>query len=287
MDSLSKLIQELAVDEGINSTCLPGVEVIRISDYREAAPFNYDKGIFIVSRGSKRIHLGDKRFEYNPETFLVMSVSLPVECEIFTSDDGPFLSLFVRIDMRDLSRIIDKMEQHGDRTSFGQDRKHTGLFLSKITPEIKECACRLLQALHSPVEAEVMGRGIVNELLFRVLCGENASSLYALFVKNSSLSRVDKAIMEIHRNFRQPMNVEQLAALVNMSTSSFHRAFKDVTATPPMQYIKKVRLNKARELFLEKRLRVGEVAAAVGYESASQFSREFKRHFGSSPAEYR
>ena len=286
MDLLSGHISDLAVNEGINSTNMADVEVIRISQYQAPKPFNYQKGIFIIAQGAKRIHLGGRRLDYNPENYLVCSVSLPVACEVFTSENAPFLSLFVKIDMSDLGRIIDLMERIGSVNAFNHEKKLPGLFISETTPEIRDIAVRLLRALKSETESEVLGRGIINELLYRILCSENAASLYSLFIKNSNLSRVDKAIMQIHKNYNSPMSVEQLAAMVNMSTSSFHRAFKEVTDSPPIQYIKRVRLNKARDLFLEKRFRVGEVAAAVGYESTSQFSREFKRHFGGSPAEF-
>ncbi len=286
MDTMSQLISDLTRQEGISSTNLPNVEVVRISRYQPPTPFNYQKGIFIVGQGSKHIYLGDKQLSYNHDNYLVLSVSLPVECEVFTSGEEPFLSLFIKIDMSDLGRIIDKMGQHGNQTLFNQEKSQLGLFISETTPVIRESACRLLKVLKSPIESEVMGKGILNEILYRILCSENAASLYSLFIKNSNLSLVDKAIMQIHQNYHKPMSVDQLAAMVNMSTSSFYRAFKEVTDLPPIQYIKKVRLNKARELFLEKRLRVGEVATAVGYESASQFSREFKRYFGNSPAEF-
>ena len=286
MNTMSQLISGLAPQEGVNYTNLPDVELYRVSRYQPPTPLTYRKGIFIIGQGSKRIYIGGKQLDYNHDNYLVLSVSLPLDCEVFTSEEEPFLSIFIKIDMGDLGRIIDKMEQYGDKTLFNREKNQPGLFISMITPDIMESACHLLRVLSSPVESEVIGRGIVNEILYRILCSENAASLYSLFIKNSDLSRVDTAIMQIHQNYHKPMNVDQLAAMVNMSTSSFHRAFKEVTASPPIQYIKKVRLNKARELFLEKGLRVGEVAAAVGYESASQFSREFKRYFGNSPAEF-
>ncbi len=286
MDTMSQLIDELISHEGINSTNMPGIQVVRISKYQPPTPFNYPKGIFIIGQGAKHIYLSDKRFSYNAENYLVLSVSLPVECEVFTSGDKPFLSLFIKSDMGDLSRIIDKMKQHGKQILFDREKNKSGLFISRTTPEIKESIYRLLRVLKSPMESEIMGRGIVNEILYRILCSENAASLYSLFIENSNLSRVDKAITQIHQFYYKSMSVDQLATMVNMSSSSFHRVFKEVTAFSPIQYIKRVRLNKARELLWEKRLRVGEAATAVGYESVSQFSREFKRYFGNSPVEF-
>jgi len=286
MNTMAQLISDLARGEGLNLTALQGVEVFRVSRHHSPTRLNYRKGIVIVGQGSKRLYFGGKQYDYNQDNYLVMSVALPVECEIIATVEEPLLSLFIKIEMSDLGRIIEKMEQHGNRASFSRGKNLPGLFVSRTTPEISESVCRLLRVLKSPEESEVMGRGIVNEILYRILCSENAASLYSLFIKNSNLSRVDKAITQIHQNYHQSLSVDQLAAMVNMSTSSFHRAFKEVTSSPPIQYIKEIRLNKARDLFVEKGLRVGEAAAAVGYESASQFSREFKRYFGSSPVEF-
>lgn len=116
--------------------------------------------------------------------------------------------------------------------------------------------------------------------------GENASSLYALAMKNTNLSKIEKALKQIHGNYQNPVAVEKLANLVNMSPSAFHRAFKDVTSSSPIQYLKKIRLNKARSLLVENGIRVNEAATEVGYESATQFSREFKRYFGHTPVDF-
>lgn len=117
------------------------------------------------------------------------------------------------------------------------------------------------------------------------MLGEDAASLIALATKNSKLSRIDKALKQIHGNYQSTIEVENLAKMVNMSPSAFHRAFKEVTASSPIQYLKKIRLSKARDLLLEHKVRVNEAAMEVGYESATQFSREFKRYFGLTPVE--
>jgi AraC-like DNA-binding protein len=152
--------------------------------------------------------------------------------------------------------------------------------VAAVSPEIKEVVLRLLAALQSPIESSVLGKGLVYELLFRILCGENAAVLYALAMKNTTVAKIEKALKRIHSDYRSAMNVDSLASLVNMSPSAFHRAFNDVTASSPIQYIKKIRLTKARDLLLEQQVRVSEAANQVGYESAAQFSREFKRYFG-------
>ncbi len=185
-----------------------------------------------------------------------------------------------------LNRIIEQMDQHVDYNLLKQRGDHQGLFLAQMTLEIKDSVKRLLRTLQSPVECKVLGSGIVHELIFRIMCGENASSLYALAMKNTNLARVYKALKLIHGNYRDPMDVEKLSGIVNMSPSAFHRAFKKVTSSSPIQYLKKTRLDNARTILMERGLRVNEVATAVGYESTTQFSREFKRYFGDSPVNY-
>lgn len=284
MDSIANLMGRLAKTEGVNDTLLSGVKIFKASQHKPRQPLCYEQGVFIVGQGSKHLFLDGKAYTYDPDTYLVLSVPLPAECETHATKDKPLLSLMVDIDPGQLNKIIGQMGDHPPpppRTS-----KHQGLFLARTTPEIKETITRLLYALLSPVEARVIGQGIVRELLFRIICGENAASLNALALKNTNLSRVDKALKNIHGNYRKPMDVENLAALVNMSPSAFHRAFKDVTASSPIQYLKKIRLTKAKTLLSENGIRVNEAATKVGYESATQFSREFKRYFGTSPVKY-
>ncbi|MCP3942998.1 MAG: AraC family transcriptional regulator [Desulfobacteraceae bacterium] len=286
MSKIINLMDRLAKKEGINETLVSGVKIFKASQYQPRQPLCYEQGVFIIGQGSKKVFLDDKIYNYDPDTYLVLSVPLPAECETHATQEKPLLSLMIDIDLSLLKKII---EQTGDQLKHvlsRQNSRHQGLFLAHTTSEIKNSAVRLLSALLSPVEARVIGRGIVQELLFRIICGENAASLYALAMKNTNLSKVDKALKNIHGNYREVMDVENLASMVNMSPSAFHRAFKDVTASSPIQYLKKVRLNKARALLTEQGIRVNEAATRVGYESATQFSREFKRYFGNNPVKF-
>jgi AraC-like DNA-binding protein len=144
-----------------------------------------------------------------------------------------------------------------------------------------------LAALQSPKESSVLSKGLAYELLFRIMCGANAAVLHAPVMKNTSVSKIEKALKRIHAGYHSAMNVDSLATLVSMGSSAFHRALNDVTASSPIQYIRKIRLNRARDLLLEQRVRVSEAANHVGYESAAQFSREFKHYFSNRPREYR
>jgi len=285
MGEIVDLMGRLAKTEGLNDTSLSGVRVFKASQYQPRQPICYEQGVFIVGQGAKRVYLGGKVYEYNPDNYLVLTVPLPAECETDATEREPLLSIMVDIDPGVLNQILGRMDEYIDHFLL-KNGKHQGLFLAHTSPEIKDTVSRLLHALESPVESGVIGRGLVRELLFRIMCGENASSLYALAMKNTNLSKVDKALKQIHKNYQVSMNVEKLAGLVNMSPSAFHRVFKDVTSSSPIQYLKKVRLDKARSLLTENGVRVNEAATAVGYESATQFSREFKRYFGNSPMNF-
>jgi len=287
MDKIASLIKMLAPLDGLNATNLPGTAIYKEIQHRGRAPFMYNQGIVLIGQGSKRVYLGNTIYDYNPENYLVVSVPIPAECEIYASKEEPMLALIVDIDIGMLNRIISHMDEHIDHSLLKRREKHKGIYVAAVTLEIKDVVLRLLSALQSPIESCVLGKGLVYELLFRIMCGENAAVLYALAMKNTNVAKIEKALKLIHSSYNAAMNVDSLAALVNMSPSAFHRAFNDVTASSPIQYIKKIRLNKARDLLLEQRVRVSEAAIHVGYESAAQFSREFKRYFGNSPSECR
>ena len=130
-----------------------------------------------------------------------------------------------------------------------------------------------------------MGQSLIREVMFHVLSGPQAAPLFALVSHNTHLSRLERVLKHLHDNYQTELDVELLASMANMSTSTFHRNFRQVTASSPIQYVKKMRLNRARELLLDQGLKVKQAAAQVGYDSPTQFSREFKRYFGLSPQE--
>lgn len=286
MDTIAQLMASMATNDGLNSTELSGVGVYKATEYKGREPLCYNQGVIIVGQGEKRVFVGDTVHEYNSDNYLVLSVPIPAECETFATKEKPLLALLVDIEIGMLNQIINQMDEHIDHSLLAAGDKHQGIYTAQTTPIIKDVVGRLLLSLQSQVETSVLGKGLVSELLFRILCSENAASLYALAMKNTNIARIDKALKRIHSSYKQTLPVDSLASLVNMSPSAFHRSFQDVTSSSPVQYIKKIRLNKARELLLDQGARVGEAATDVGYESAAQFSREFKRYFGNSPSEY-
>jgi AraC-like DNA-binding protein len=286
MDEISKLMDRLAEGDGFHNTSLSSVRIFKASQNLPRQPLFYRQGAIIIGQGRKRAFLGSKVYEYNSDKYLVLSVPLPVECETEASEHTPLLAMVVDLDVGMLNHIFSQIDQYIDHARLDRKEKHHGLFLARTTPEIRNATLRLLKALQSPAEGKAIGPGIVQELVFRIMCGENASSLYALAMQNTKLAKVDKALKMIHGKYQDSLNVEKLAGIVNMSPSAFHRAFKEVTSSSPIQYVKKIRLNKARSLLIERGIRVNEAATKVGYESVTQFSREFKRYFGNSPVSF-
>lgn len=284
MNRIAELMAALAIEENFNTTSLQGVGIYKATGFRPREPLCYNQGIIIVGQGAKRVFVGNNLYEYNPDNYLVLSVPIPAECETFATPEEPLLALTIDINIGMLNRIISRMDEHIDHNLISTGEKCSGIYAAQSTPAIKNVVVRLLEALQSPVETSVLGENLVYELLFRIMCGENATSLYGLAMKNTSISKIDKALKRIHSSYADTMDVRTLAATVNMSPSAFHRAFNDVTSSSPIQYIKKIRLSKAKELLQEHGMRVNEAATDVGYESAAQFSREFKRYFGCSPS---
>lgn len=282
MSEMASLMEKLAVREGFNDTFLPEIRIFKGSNQAEIIPFTYDQGLFFVGRGAERVHFENEVYDYNQSNYLALSVPISAVGEVLESKNGPMLAMAVDFNLTLLSAILLKLTEE-DLMSAVTPAPAKGLYVSSRTPEISEAVLRLLRVLQSPMEAKVIGPLLLEELLFRVLVGESGGVLLALTDKSSHLAKVDRALKHMHATYRQKIDVETLASMANMSPSVFHRVFKHLTAKSPIQYLKSLRLSKARELLAARGCSVNEAAHQVGYESVSQFSREFKRAYGMTP----
>jgi AraC-like DNA-binding protein len=158
-----------------------------------------------------------------------------------------------------------------------------GMYATPLTTELSDAVIRLLECIRSPIDSRVLGRQMVREVVYRVLRGEQGGALRAMASRNDQFMRIARVLQRIHADYTRTMSTGEMARLAGMSVSTFHQNFKAVTATSPLQYVKSVRLHRARLLMVEAHQSASMAAAAVGYESASQFGREFKRFFGASP----
>ena len=183
-----------------------------------------------------------------------------------------------------LGELLLEMEQAGQGESFPpRGAVPSGIYSTPLTEGLLDAGVRLLECLRSPVDCRVLGPQVVREIVFRVLQGERGGALRALAARNGSFSQIARALKRLHADYAQPWDVERMAREVGMSVSAFHHNFKAVTSASPLNYLKTLRLHKARMFMLQDGLNASTAASSVGYASPSQFSREFKRFFGSTP----
>ena len=275
------LMTKLAKLEGFNNTKLDGVRVFKASQPSEITPFCYEQGVVFVAQGSEIVFYKGREYEYHSENYLVVSVPISVTCQVNASLEKPMLAVTIDLQSALLHSVVAKLK-HAN-SNLPTSEKAQGLFVSPRTTQLQEILLRLLRVLQSPLDCQMLGGLIIEELLYRVLMGEGGHTLVTLTEKQSQLAKIDSALQWMHNQYDCKMDITMLAQKVNMSPSVFHRVFKDFTAKSPMQYLKSIRLNKAHELLAVSGYKVNQAAVAVGYESVSQFSREYKRAYGIAP----
>jgi AraC-like DNA-binding protein len=251
------------------------------------APLLYSTGIVIIGQGHKIGYLGDRTFRYDAETCLVLGVPVPFECESHATPAEPLLGVRIDIDLPSLHGLVARF---GGRLGFeerNQGTAHLGVEPARMEGPLLDATRRLLESLSDPIDRQVVGPAAVEEIIYRVLRTEQGRVLYALTRHDSPYANVARALERMHRDYQRPLTVEELARDSGMGVSSFHRAFKLTTGDSPLQYLKKLRLLKAKGLIALEGRRVDEAAYHVGYTSPSQFSREFKRYFQVPPSEAR
>lgn len=271
--------------EGISKTAIDGVHFYRSSQGNQRQPFVYQSGVIVLGQGTKNIYLGNEPVRYGPDDYLVVGVPMPLECEAIAENGEPLLGLSIDIDAQVLHRLVNQLESQGHYKPCNDSGTCTGLKSVAMDDEMLDVCLRLMKALCHPIEASILGANLMEELTLRALMSREGHVLFDLARHEGHYARVARALEYLHQNYNQTVTVQDLAQSANMSISAFHNAFRSVTSASPIQYIKKVRLNKARELIQLEGLKVGDAARLVGYNSTSQFSREFKRHFNATPKE--
>jgi AraC-like DNA-binding protein len=276
------LLSELTTGEGMRPSILEGVKLTRADRCYPRTPVLYDPSIVIVASGRKKGFVGDKCVIYDANNYLVLTVPLPFECETETVNDEPLLGVSIRIDMSTLSELALKIDVRKRQSS---PDALSSICATPLDPEMMESTIRLLKCMQSPVDAKVLGPSIIREITYRVLLGARGDALLALLARSSQMAQIFATLQQIHMKYAEPLEVTRMAEESGMSVSAFHHTFKAVTATSPLQYLKSIRLHKARMMMVHDGLGAAIAADRVGYESASQFSREFKRYFGNAPTE--
>lgn len=249
-----------------------------IAEHRLAAV--YDPMINLILTGAKTMAVGGRTLRYDPATDFVMSVDLPAVGRVHPADDGaPYLAVSLTLEPRIIASLL------ADAPTVPTGPADDAAFcVAPITQNLLDAWVRLLRLMDRPDEIAVLAPAYEREILFRVLQGPLGWMLRAIATPGTALARVSTAIQWIRQNFAQPLRVEALAAMAALSVSAFHRQFKAVTTLSPLQYQKQVRLLHGRALLIAGEGNVTSVAMDVGYESQTQFSREYARQFGLPPS---
>ncbi|MEG3132566.1 AraC family transcriptional regulator [Rouxiella sp. T17] len=282
MSEMIALMKALAVQEGYNLTALPDVRILRSDRPLARTPVLYDPGIVIVCQGSKRGYFGQQTYLYDEQHYLAVSVPVPFVMETDASAEHPLLAIYMHLDFQLAAELMLQIEQHG--APHPPDVPQS-MMSSPMDDMVKVAVLRLLEILNSPLEAAILGPARVRELYFRVLTGSQGNAMRAALALQGQFGKIGKAIQRIHATYAEPLTLTQLAMEAGMSVPTFHHHFKAITQMPPMQYVKSVRLHQARMLMVRQQITAAAASYAVGYESPSQFNREFKRLFGLPPAE--
>jgi AraC-like DNA-binding protein len=275
------LLRALAPDEGYNLTALPSVRILRSNQALSRTPVLYDPGIVIVCQGRKRGYFGDQLYLYDERHYLAVSVPVPFSMETDATPQRPLLALYLHLDFTVAAELAAQIDRAGAAEPLQAPQS---MMSTPMDDAMQTSVLRLLEAMHRPLEVAVLGPGLLRELYFRVLTGAQGSSMREALAMRGQFGRIGRSLRLIHAGYAQRLDVTQLAEEAGMSVPSFHSHFKAVTQVSPMQYLKSTRLHQARLLMLRDALTAEVAAHAVGYTSPSQFSREFKRLFGLTPA---
>lgn len=278
---LAALLATYATHDGRFELRLPGTYAIRLShasDDRVRATLR--PMLCLVAQGAKVVMLGRNVYQYDPSRMLVLSVDLPVAGQVLrATPDEPYLCFRLDLDPVRVAELAVRVFPHG----VPRPQNSRGLYVTDSNDGIVDAVTRLLALMALPGDVELLGPLVVDEILIRLLRSPAGPRVAQMGYDDSAIQRIARAVAELRRNYAQPLKVAALARLVHMSVSSFHQHFKAVTSMSPLQYQKVLRLEEARRLMLLQSLDAQGAARAVGYLSASQFSREYARFFGDAP----
>ncbi len=280
---LAALIRAYAPHDDSFALSIPGLHASRYSRIHTGCVHGLRVPcLSIIAQGAKTVTVGQEIYEYDPSLMLVYSVAVPVAAQITkASRSEPYLALRLDLEPQKIAELVLKVYPHGVPPV--QDR--SAVYIAPVDVSIVNAANRLMECLAQPGDVELLAPLVMDEILIRLLRSPIGVRVAQMGFAESSVQRIATAIAWLRANFSQPMKVDELAALVHMSVSSFHEHFKSVTSMSPLNYQKVLRLQEARRLMLSAMTDASRASQLVGYLSASQFSREYSRFFGSAPTQ--
>ncbi|MEK1907819.1 MAG: AraC family transcriptional regulator [Pseudomonas sp.] len=277
---LAQLIARLTPQEGLTLSAIGPLVLFRSTQPSAITHTLYQPALCIIAQGQKVVRLEDEAYTYDPLSYLVASVALPVTGQVTqASPQQPYLSLRLDIDPSEIGKLIAEAGPIGV-PSLGNGR---GIHVDCLDSAMLDAILRLVRLLDAPRDIAMLAPLIQREILYRLLCSPQGQLLRDIATADSQAHRVNRAIEWLNQNFDAPLRIEELAKVANLSSSTLHHRFKAVTAMSPLQYQKQLRLQEARRLMLCENLEVSAAGYRVGYESPSQFSREYSRLFGEPP----
>lgn len=295
-DQLADLAARVQVDavqfpepEQYAPTPIDGLGAVTSTRTTPISPTLYHPVICLILQGAKAVEFGDRRVECRTGQSIVVSHDLPIQSQITTATvQRPYVALILDLDVALLRRLADDLDDRdGGLPAVAADASEVALEVGTADPSLVDAFTRLYALTDTPTEAAVLAPLAVQEIHVRLLLAEHGAGLHRLLRRESHASRISKAIARLRDDLAAPISVPELARTVGMSPSSFHEHFKAVTATTPLQFQKELRLLESRRLLAAGDRTVTETALAVGYQSPTQFSREYSRKFGVAPRDDR
>jgi AraC-like DNA-binding protein len=266
--------------EGNHSTPLPELKVIRRDKTSEAVPGRNATLVCLVIQGEKQVWSGRKVFRYNPENYLVSCVDVPAIFQVTkASPQQPYVGLTLELH----PSIVYEILHDSSVLEIRGDDSNGGFFVEQVTADLADAFVRLMKSLENKNELKILAPSIVREIYYRLMNSRYGMKIRQLGVVGSKTQRIGKVVEHLQRDYATPLKVTDLALMANMSPSAFHLHFRQVTNMSPLQYQKQIRLQEARRLLTVDAVDAASVAFRVGYESPSQFSREYRRLFGQPP----
>jgi len=276
---LAALIAQNSKTDGMHPTAIERLFLIRSSEPTAPLHTLHEPALCIVAQGKKQVMLADNLYVYGQDQCLVVSIDLPVVGQVIEATPSvPYLCLRLDLDAGELSTLM--MEAKLDATA---NQQPPGLSLSPVSPQLLDAAIRLLRLLETPEDIAILAPLVVREILYRLLSSEQSARLRQIALADKRLQGISRAINWLKWNYEKPFRIEAIAREACMSPSSLHHHFKSVTAMSPLQYQKQLRLQQARRLMLGQGMDAATASHHVGYESPSQFNREYSRLFGAPP----
>jgi len=280
LNALKKSIARWTDKGGLIETAIPGLSLYRLDEPTPPTSIMYEPRICMVAQGAKRVLLGDDTYVYDEHHLLIASVDLPTVVQIIkASRKKPYLGLVLKLDQREISQLMVDSNLPLPRPQ----QSSRGMATCEVTLPLLNAFQRLIDLLAEPKDIPILAPIIQREIVYRLLVGDQGSHLRQIASAGSQSQQIARAIDWLKDNFTQPLRIDDLATQVNMSTSTFHHHFRALTAMSWLQYQKWLRLYEARRLMLTEHQDAATAAFQVGYESPSQFSREYKRLFGAPP----